>query len=263
MNTDDKNHLETKYWWQEPPWDDEHEVLLATSKGDDGLVGEPLDHLRQVSFYCNGIGDSDVEGGGERSPFFNSALCIRASPEFGGGAGLQTERATFFSTRPKPAYSQQGLDWDRWTRIQFSQVHFGAKLDSTDLLWCKNVTSRTRGSNRPFRCLDKQGLPSDITHHCLLLLQGTKQILFLNFTAWSHVTPDYVHIYGGRHIYKNFWLSSFPAWEAIIGHWYWNYKIEKRRSKSWLCNTQSTMQCVCCISLAFMSNISAGHDERI
>ena len=84
-------------------------------------------------------------------------------------------------------------------------------------------------------------LPSDITHHCLLLLQGTKQILFLNFTAWSHVTPDYVHIYGGRHIYKNFWLSSFPAWEAIIGHWYWNYEIEKRRSKSWLCNTQSTM----------------------
>ena len=39
----------------------------------------------------------------------------------------------FVITRPKPAYGRQGLDWDRWARIQFSQVHFGAKLDSTDL----------------------------------------------------------------------------------------------------------------------------------
>ena len=60
-------------------------------------------------------------------------------------------------TRPKPAYGRQGLDWDRWARIQFSQVHFGAKLDSTDLLWCKNVTSPTGGSNRPFRCLEEGG----------------------------------------------------------------------------------------------------------
>ena len=61
------------------------------------------------------------------------------------------------STRPKPAYGRQGLYWDRWARIQFSQVHFGAKLDSTDLLWCKNVTSPTGGSNRPFRCLEEGG----------------------------------------------------------------------------------------------------------
>ena len=63
----------------------------------------------------------------------------------------------FCYTRPKPAYGRQGLDWDRWARIQFSQVHFGAKLDSTDLLWCKNVTSPTGGSNRPFRCLEEGG----------------------------------------------------------------------------------------------------------
>ena len=61
----------------------------------------------------------------------------------------------FKKTRPKPAYGRQGLDWDRWARIQFSQVHFGAKLDSTDLLWCKNVTSPTGGSNRPFGCLEE------------------------------------------------------------------------------------------------------------
>ena len=64
---------------------------------------------------------------------------------------------TFFQTRPKPAYGRQGLDWDRWARIQFSQVHFGAKLDSTDLLWCKNVTSPTGESNRPFGCLEEGG----------------------------------------------------------------------------------------------------------
>ena len=57
--------------------------------------------------------------------------------------------STFKHTRPKPAFGRQGLDWDRWARIQFSQVHFGAKLDLTDLLWCKNVTSPTGGSNRP------------------------------------------------------------------------------------------------------------------
>ena len=32
----------------------------------------------------------------------------------------------FLKTRPKPAFGRQGLDWDRWARIQFSQVHFGA-----------------------------------------------------------------------------------------------------------------------------------------
>ena len=67
----------------------------------------------------------------------------------------------FEHTRPKPAFGRQGLDSDRWARIQFSQVHFGAKTsrnqqgDPTDLLWCKNVTSPTGGSNRPFRCLDE------------------------------------------------------------------------------------------------------------
>ena len=28
----------------------------------------------------------------------------------------------FYQTRPKPAYGRQGLDWDCWARIQFSQV---------------------------------------------------------------------------------------------------------------------------------------------
>ena len=28
----------------------------------------------------------------------------------------------FVQTRPKPAYGRQGLDWDCWARIQFSQV---------------------------------------------------------------------------------------------------------------------------------------------
>ena len=31
----------------------------------------------------------------------------------------------FFKTRPKPAYGRQGLEWDRWVRIQFRRVHFG------------------------------------------------------------------------------------------------------------------------------------------
>ena len=74
-----------------------------------------------------------------------------------------TLRLDFCTTRPKPAFGRQGLDSDRWARIQFSQVHFGAKTsryqqgDPTDLLWCKNVTSPTGGSNRPFRCLDEGG----------------------------------------------------------------------------------------------------------
>ena len=36
------------------------------------------------------------------------------------------KRQRFKMTRPKPAFGRQGLDWDRWARIQFSQVHFGA-----------------------------------------------------------------------------------------------------------------------------------------
>ena len=46
--------------------------------------------------------------------------------------------SNFEYTRPKPAYGRQGLDWDRWARIQFSQVHFGAKLDSNQPKTTKN-----------------------------------------------------------------------------------------------------------------------------
>ena len=62
-----------------------------------------------------------------------------------------TQVWNFVITRPKPAYGRQGLDWDRRARIQFGQVHFGAKRsshkkgDPTDLLWCKNVTLPTGG----------------------------------------------------------------------------------------------------------------------
>ena len=59
----------------------------------------------------------------------------------------------FSETRPKPAFGRQGLDSDRWARIQFSQVHFGAKLDSrggpTDLLWSKKRHVTNGGSNWP------------------------------------------------------------------------------------------------------------------
>ena len=48
---------------------------------------------------------------------------------------------SFCVTRPKPAYGRQGLDSDRWARIQFSQVHFGPKT----------LLLLTRGPNRPFR----------------------------------------------------------------------------------------------------------------
>ena len=34
----------------------------------------------------------------------------------------------FEHTRPKPAFGRQGLDSDRWARIQFSQVHFVTPL---------------------------------------------------------------------------------------------------------------------------------------
>ena len=65
------------------------------------------------------------------------------------------QKIHFYDTRPKPAYGRQGLDWDRRARIQFGQVHFGAKMsrhqqgDPTDLLWCKNVTLPTGGSSWP------------------------------------------------------------------------------------------------------------------
>ena len=56
------------------------------------------------------------------------------------GSPNNWEKSRFFITRPKPAYGLQGLDWDRRARIQFGQVHFGAKTsnhqqgDPTDLL---------------------------------------------------------------------------------------------------------------------------------
>ena len=57
----------------------------------------------------------------------------------------------FCYTRPKPAFGRQGLDWDCWARIQFSQVHFGAFCHSrggpTDLLWSKKRHVTNGGSN--------------------------------------------------------------------------------------------------------------------
>ena len=66
----------------------------------------------------------------------------------------------FEHTRPKPAFGRQGLDSDRWARIQFSQVHVthgGVQLTSLVQKrhvthggsnwppWSKNVTSLTGG----------------------------------------------------------------------------------------------------------------------
>ena len=56
--------------------------------------------------------------------------------------GSASDDESFISTRPKPAYGRQGLDWDRRARIQLGQVPFGTKTsrhqqgDPTDLLWC-------------------------------------------------------------------------------------------------------------------------------
>ena len=108
-------------------------------------------------FSCGPLPGWTMDGTGRPHEFFTrdrcrpilwNPLCNRRSLANG---------KLLLKTRPKPAYGRQGLDWDRWARIQFSQVHFGAKLDSTDLLWCKNVTSPTGGSNRPFRCLEEGG----------------------------------------------------------------------------------------------------------
>lgn len=59
-------------------------------------------------------------------------------------------------------------------------------------------------------------------------------------------------LYGGTHIYKNFWLNRIQAWEAIMGHWYWNYKIDKRRSKSGLCMLHLSPLLSCQTSLPVM-----------
>ena len=34
-------------------------------------------------------------------------------------------QVSFLSTRPKPAYGRQGLEWDRRVRIQLRRLHFG------------------------------------------------------------------------------------------------------------------------------------------
>ena len=48
---------------------------------------------------------------------------------------------SFCTTRPKPAYGRQGLDW-----IVRPGYSFGVFSTSpTDLIWCKNVTSLTEG----------------------------------------------------------------------------------------------------------------------
>jgi len=57
----------------------------------------------------------------------------------------------FAITRPKPAYGRQGLDWDRWARIQFSQVHFGAKLDSTDRNHLEKPWKPTKNHEKPLK----------------------------------------------------------------------------------------------------------------
>ena len=53
------------------------------------------------------------------------------------------------------------LPWKPW-----KPTNYGAKTsrhwqgNPTDLLWCKNVTSLTGGSNRPFRSLEGRGSPN-------------------------------------------------------------------------------------------------------
>ena len=85
------------------------------------------------------------------------------------------------STRPKPAYGRQGLDWIVgpgysfvvfWTNRGIKLTSYGAKTshhqqgDLTDLLWCKNVTLPTGRSNWPplvqKRDRYQQGGPTDL-----------------------------------------------------------------------------------------------------
>ena len=60
---------------------------------------------------------NQMEGPLTTKPIFKERLSMN----------LKKKSLLFIKTRPKPAFGRQGLDWDRWARIQFSQVHFGAK----------------------------------------------------------------------------------------------------------------------------------------
>ena len=57
-------------------------------------------------------------------------------------------------TRPMPPYGRQGLAGS-WGMDTVRRVHFGVFSTSQPTSFDpKNVTSQTRGPNRPFRCLD-------------------------------------------------------------------------------------------------------------
>ena len=48
-------------------------------------------------------------------------------------SSLDLKQNILFPTRPKPAFGRQGLDWDRWARIQFSQVQAKDELMLVDV----------------------------------------------------------------------------------------------------------------------------------
>ena len=68
----------------------------------------------------------------------------------------------FDRTRPKPAFGRQGLDWDRWARIQFPWNHLKKTMETNQKPWnngnqpkwlvshgSRLVTWQTRGPNWP------------------------------------------------------------------------------------------------------------------
>ena len=98
-------------------------------------------------------------------------------------------RKKFTETRPKPAYSRQGLDSDRWARIQFSQVYFGAKTwkpwkptkkheKTMKLRWkpCKP----TKNHEKPWNHLEKPIQLTSIDPKMSRYLRGTQ-----NDLLWS------------------------------------------------------------------------------
>ena len=46
----------------------------------------------------------------------------------------------FVVTRPKPAYGRQGLQWDRWVRIQFRRVHSGVDTFWENIYFWKKIS---------------------------------------------------------------------------------------------------------------------------
>ena len=50
-------------------------------------------------------------------------------------------KQTFVKTRPKPAYGRQGLDWDRWARIQFTIYVTNAGSQLTSMIKKRYVTN--------------------------------------------------------------------------------------------------------------------------